>query len=143
MLPLTTKLLILAMFAQVVLTVFVLVKMRAARVKAKREGKVTLDQIAVSPENWPPEVRKIQNAYANQFELPVLFFAGVLLALQFSLNDWVVVILSWLFVASRWVHALVHTGSNYIPTRFRAFFFGLVVLAILWVYIVFRVVFSF
>ena len=37
----------------------------------------------------------------------------MLLATGFA--DWVAVVLSWVFVASRIVHSYIHTGSNHVP----------------------------
>jgi hypothetical protein len=33
----------------------------------------------------------------------------------------VLVVLAWVFVAFRVLHAFIHTGSNYVPNRFYAF----------------------
>lgn len=38
------------------------------------------------------------------------------------------VVLAWLFIASRYAHAYVHLGSNYVPLRMRLFIIGFVVL---------------
>lgn len=137
MIPLTTLLIVWAMFAQVILVVFVLFKMGAARLRAVKENAVTKES-ALHSNLWPDYALKPANNYSNQFELPVLFFVGVLLTLHFGLNDWVVVILSWLFVVSRWVHMFIHTGSNHVPHRLMAFQVGLFMLVILWVYVVIR-----
>ena len=38
----------------------------------------------------------------------------------------VAVVLAWLFVVSRYAHAYVHVGSNYVPVRMRLFMVGCV-----------------
>ena len=129
---LVTLLLIWALFLQVLLTVVVLLKMRVVRVKAFKDGLVTMDKIAADHSAWPEDVRQVQNNYANQFEIPVLFFVASLLALTTTGVGWITVIVSWLFVISRWVHMFIHTGSNRIKYRFRAFLFGFICVLILW-----------
>jgi hypothetical protein len=47
--------------------------------------------------------------------------------------------MAWLFVLSRLVHAVIHTTTNYVPRRFCAFLFGVVVLLLMWVIFVARV----
>ena len=43
----------------------------------------------------------------------------------------VAVIVAWLFVISRMLHAYIHTGTNYVPLRRKVFMFGaLMVLAL-------------
>ena len=133
--PLLTLLLIWAVFLQVCLTLFILFKMRGVRVRAFQEGAVTIEQVAVDHSVWPDYVRKVQNSYISQFELPVLFYLSCILVLIFGMEDWVIIILSWLFVASRFVHFYIHTGTNRIKHRFRAFAAGLACVAIQWIYI--------
>ena len=135
--PLTTYLLLWAVFAQVVLTFAVLFKMRFARMRAFKEAGVTLAEIAVAPEAWPADVRKVQNSYGSQFELPVIFYLACVIVLVFSVESWLFVILGWLFVISRIVHMLIHTGSNRIKYRFSAFLFGLFCVMFQWAYIMF------
>jgi hypothetical protein len=41
--------------------------------------------------------------------------------------------MSWMFVASRLVHAYIHTTSNKVQWRFQAFVVGVLILAAMWV----------
>lgn len=132
---LVTLLLILAMFAQVCLVMVVLLKMRSARVKAIKDGVITMERAAIDPMAWPLDVRKIQNNYINQFEIPVLFFVACLVLINSIGVGWVSVILSWIFVISRWVHMFIHTGSNRIKYRFKAFLVGMICVSALWIVI--------
>jgi hypothetical protein len=43
-------------------------------------------------------------------------------------------VLAWLFIATRYVHAWVHLTSNRLRHRNPAFVAGAVVLALLWIY---------
>jgi hypothetical protein len=80
-----------------------------------------------------PAREKIARAsFANQFEMPVLFFALVPLAILTRAADGLFVALSWVFVVSRIGHAAVHLTSNRQPARGLLWLAGVVVLLVLW-----------
>ncbi|KFG68407.1 MAPEG family protein [Microvirga sp. BSC39] len=124
---------ILPVLVQVGLTLILLFWMGRTRVGHLRKGEVRVKDIALGQRNWPARVTQIQNAYHNQFELPVLFYALVALALITRKADMLFVVMSWIFVVSRLVHAAIHTTSNKISQRFMAFVFGVLILAAMWV----------
>src|ERR1700741_318846 len=109
---------------QVALTLGVYVALIKAKRRAKAAGQVELARAAIADTAWPESVRKINNNIRNQFEVPVLFYvlAGALWALDAAHE--VALIVAWLFVLSRVVHAWIHIGSNYVPARRRVFTFG-------------------
>ena len=81
---------------------------------------------------------QVGNAFHNQLELPVLFYVAVLLALQTETLDVVLLILSWLFVLSRLVHAYVHVTSNRLDRRTGVFGVGAIALLLMWVIVIAR-----
>jgi hypothetical protein len=89
--------------------------------------------------NWPPRVLQIGNAFHNQLELPILFYVVVLLALQTQTLDVVLLVLSWMFVLSRLVHAYVHVTSNRLDRRTGVFGVGAIALLLMWVIVIARV----
>jgi hypothetical protein len=42
-------------------------------------------------------------------------------------------------VLARLAHAYIHTTSNHVPTRFRVFALGVLVLLIMWIYFAFKI----
>jgi hypothetical protein len=98
-----------------------LFSMAISRTRALKRKDVRMADIALGQMNWPPRVAQISNAYRNQFELPVLFFVLAALAIATGQVTTVLVVLAWVFVAFRVLHAVIHTGSNYVPNRFYAF----------------------
>lgn len=81
----------------------------------------------------PPEwVERPARTYMNLLELPLLFYVACLLMIATGKLDGLQVSLAWLFVASRYVHAVVYIGFNYVPLRFAAFASGAITLGILW-----------
>ena len=119
-------------FVQVALTFALLTWLGALRVRSVRAGAVQARDVALGQPNWPPRVTQIANAYRSQLELPVLFYLVIVLAL-FSAHATVgLVVLSWLFVASRLLHALIHVTTNNLQRRFFTYLAGLIVLIALW-----------
>jgi hypothetical protein len=124
---------LLPVYVQVGLTFILLLWMGRSRLAHLRSGEVQVKEVALGERNWPKRVLQVQNSYHNQFELPVLFYALVALALITRKADLVFVVMSWLFVASRLVHAYIHTTSNKVAWRFQAFVVGVLILAAMWV----------
>ena len=69
----------------------------------------------------------------NQFEMPVLFYAAVLLALILMWQDPVLVTFSWIYVGLRIVHALIHTTYNDVMHRFWVYFLSCSFLLGIWI----------
>ncbi|MBB4041677.1 hypothetical protein GGR34_003355 [Microvirga flocculans] len=124
---------ILPVLVQVGLTFVLLFWLGGSRFGTLRAGEVKVKDIALGERNWPKRVLQVQNAYHNQFEVPVLFYVLVVLALITRKADMLFVVMSWMFVASRLVHAAIHTTSNKITWRFQAFLVGVLILAAMWV----------
>ncbi len=135
----TLPAILLPVFVQVALTFVVMVWMGRARWAAGRSGEVTFNDIALGEPNWPRKPQLISNNFDNQFQLPLLFYVLVVLAITARKADLLFVVMSWLFVGSRIVHTVVHTGSNHIPHRFRVFAIGALTLLAMWIIFAVRV----
>jgi hypothetical protein len=135
----TLQAILLPLFVQVGLTFFVLFWMGYIRVGAIRRREVRMADIALGQPAWPPRPTQAANAYRNQFELPVLFYVLVVLAIIARKADLLFVIMSWIFVISRVVHACIHTSWNDVRHRFFAFAVGAIVLLIMWIIFAVRV----
>ncbi|HEY8382436.1 MAG TPA: MAPEG family protein [Microvirga sp.] len=121
------------LFVHVALTFFLLFWTGRTRFAAIRAKEVRVGDIALGQRAWPAKPTQIANAYGNQFELPVLFYAVVALALVTRQADFLFVVLAWVFVVSRLVHAGIYTTTNTIMHRFQAFVFGVLVLMAMWI----------
>jgi hypothetical protein len=131
---------LLPVFVQVGLTFFLMLWMGSVRTRALKRGEVKMRDIALGQPAWNEHGTKLGNAFRNQFELPVLFYVLVVLAIIARKADLLFVIMSWVFVLTRLVHAAIHTGSNYVPNRFYAYLAGFVVLLAMWIIFAVRVV---
>jgi hypothetical protein len=123
----------------VALTLGLLLAMGRRRVATLRRGEVRMQDIALRQDAWPNSVKQISAAYQNQFEIPLLFYVCVALAAPLHKVDLIFVVLEWIFVISRAVHAYIHVTSNHVPSRFRAFLVGVATLVLMWSYFALRV----
>lgn len=130
---------LLPVFVQIALSFFLLFRMGFVRVDSIRAGETKIKDIALGQPNWPEKPTQIANSYANQFQIPVLYFVLVALALPLQKADLLFVALSWVFVGLRLAHAYVHITSNYVPHRFKIFVAGVSVLMVMWAIFAVRV----
>ncbi len=106
------------MFALVLLTMIVLVTLFRRRVRAMREGKVTMGYFGLyQGEGEPEDSAKAARHFSNLFEAPTLFYAGCLAAMVTHDAGITVQVLAWIYVAARVLHAIIHLGSNRIGQR--------------------------
>lgn len=115
-----TKLLVIILIVQMLLTVWLYTKMAKSRFAAVKEGLITRDDYKVVG-NEPEQAAIFTRALANQFELPVLFYAVVITGMAIGVSSWITVVLAFLFVLARIVHAREMVGENQVMKR-RAMF---------------------
>ena len=117
--------------AQVVLVFVVYVVLGIRRADAVKSGAVKVGQFKTRTTE-PDVSATAANNVLNQFELPVLFYAGCLALLLITGVSYLTLTLAWLFVLTRYCHAWVHLTSNYLRHRSALFFAGAVLVALLW-----------
>lgn len=128
------------MFAMVLLTIVVLVRLFRSRVSAVRAGSVSSRYFRVyQGDSEPEQSAQAARHFVNLFEAPVLFYAACLAAMVLAHVDVVAVTLAWLYVAARAIHAIVHLGSNRLRARIAAYFFSWLVLLAFWINLVIAV----
>lgn len=128
-------------FVQVLLVFCVLMVLGRARVEALRESRISPEtrDVALGTFKWSDAAKRASNNFSNQFELPVLFYAAVAMALLLKQVDAVTVTLAWAFVVSRLVHAIIHIGPNVVRWRFAVYALGALCLLALWCVLAWRV----
>ena len=94
-----------------------LVVRRAAVVRSGKVERSAFRENLAEPE----ESRVVNRAIANQFELPVLFYAALLTLYVTNLAGPLHVALAWGYVAARFAHSWVHCTTNVVMHRFYAF----------------------
>lgn len=126
-------------FVQIALTFVLMFALAGARFGALRRREVRVSDIALGQSAWPTRSTQIGNAFQNQFELPLLFYLVVALALFTGTGGWPFVPLAWGFVVARLAHAAIHTTSNVVSIRFYAYLAGALILIAMWVLLAVRV----
>ncbi|MBN9069008.1 MAG: MAPEG family protein [Rhizobiaceae bacterium] len=119
--------------AQVLLVFIVYGLLSLRRTAAIKAGNVKLSDFRAN-RHEPRESIFIHNNLLNQFQLPVLFYIVCLCLYVTEGNSTVTIVLAWIFVAARYIHAAVHMTTNRMPYRQSAFAVGYVVLGLLWVW---------
>lgn len=121
------------LLVQVALTFVLLLALGRARVAAAGSGQVKIKDVALSNDAWPQKIRQLGNSYANQFEVPILFYVLVGMLIVTRTGTSVLLVLAWAFVLSRLLHAYIHVTTNHVLNRFYAFIAGVVILIAMWV----------
>jgi hypothetical protein len=130
---------LLPVFVLIGLTFALLLGMAGARRGALVGGQTKVRDIALGQSNWPTRATQIGNCFRNQFELPVLFYILIAIALPLRHADLIIVMLSWVFVVTRFVHAGIFVTYNDLNQRSLAWFSGVLVLLAMWLYFALRI----
>jgi hypothetical protein len=133
------QMVLLPVFVLVGLTFGLLAWMVGTRRQALVGGETRIRDIALGQPNWPLRATQIGNCYRNQFELPLLFYLLIALALLLHHADLVIVLMSWVFVVTRFVHAGIFVTSNDLGQRSLAWLAGVLALFAMWIYFALRI----
>ena len=135
----SAQMVLLPVFVLVGLTFALLLWMAGARRQALVGGQTRVRDVVLGQPNWPTRATQVGNSFKNQFELPLLFYILIALALPLRHADLVIVLLSWVFVITRFVHAGIFVTSNNVQQRGPAWFAGALVLLVMWIYFALKV----
>ncbi len=120
--------------AAMVLLTFIIgiitVKVRFASVK---NGQISAKYYKLMHgENVPEIVIKTTRCFNNQFEIPVLFYVVCTLYVSLEIESLAGLILAWIFVIFRYIHAYIHLTYNHIIHRMLTFWLAFITIIILW-----------
>ena len=135
----SVQMVLLPVFVLVFLTFALLMGMAVTRGQALKSGQTTFRDVALRQPKWPARTAQLGDCYANQFEVPVLFYVLIALALPLRHADLIIVMLSWVFVVTRFAHAGIFVTSNDVRTRSLAWFAGVVVVFVMWLYFALKI----
>ncbi len=129
------KPLLLPLLAQVLLTFIVLYTMGRKRVNEIKKKKIHPQRTDVRTHSREvfKDAEAASDNYHNQFESPLLFYVAIVLTLMLLVQDYVIVVLAWIYVGLRYIHSFIHITYNRVLHRFAVFVFSSVVLFALWV----------
>lgn len=122
------------MFALVILSFLVVSAGLRARMTAVKNNEMDFRYFKTFSYGTPTEmVLKTSRNFTNLFEVPVLFYVACLVAMiQNPGEDQVFLYLAWGFVASRYIHSLIHIGTNKIYPRLASYSAGWLILLGMW-----------
>lgn len=129
------KPILIPLLAQVLLTFLVWAYLFARRIPEIKSKGIDPQRLHDRAEAHAlmPDSASASNNLKNLFELPVLFYAAVLLSLVLMIQDMLLVLLAWGFVATRAVHSMIHCSYNNVNHRFAAYALSCLLLLIMWI----------
>ena len=131
---------LLPLFVEVLLTFAVMFGMMYFRTSTLRRGETRLADISLREPNWPRRATQFGYAFANQFELPVLFYVLTILVIITRHADLLFVLLAWIFVLMRVLQAVVHVTNNNVRMRGAYYGVGALILFIMWIIYIVRII---
>lgn len=127
-----SKFILLSVFVQVFFTLWTIVSMGLQRVKAVKSEGLKMKDIALTNTRYPDDVLKYGNNMQNQFETPVLLYAGAGMSLALGAVNWVMAGAAVAYIVTRFWHRWIHVGSNRIAKRFKVYLYGIIALSVFW-----------
>ena len=120
-------------FAMLLLVFIVLNRMRSLRFAAVRNREISVDFYkAFQGAEEPEPLRVIARHFSHLFEMPVLFYVGLLMIyVTHQTTPWLVGC-AWLYVALRYAHSYVHLTTNDVRVRVGVYFASGIVLLVMW-----------
>lgn len=122
---------LLPVLVQISLTLWLYIRLASVKSAATAQGQVDESRRALHNDAWPDEVLQVNNAIRSQFEVPILFYVLCLILWQLQAVDFISLSVAVLFVLSRISHVVIHTGSNIVPLRRKAFSLGCIMVMLL------------
>jgi hypothetical protein len=119
-------------FVQAFATFILYAAMSKVRVSAYKAGIASKDTYKYM-DNEPEETRNYTRALANQFESPVLFYTGCIIAYITSTANIAVIVLAWGYALTKLAHVYVHATANNLRHRRPAFLLAFVFLVAMWI----------
>tara|TARA_B100001146_G_scaffold221391_1_gene231726 strand:+ start:413 stop:823 length:411 start_codon:yes stop_codon:yes gene_type:complete len=125
--------------AMMILTLFLYVKNSLDNVKAIKTKAINFKYFKTYKGEVPDYVAVSRQTLKNQFELPIFFYFLIAVILVFDKVSQLDIILSWIFVASRYLHCYIRLSSNYVPHRAKVFQLGMLVLIAWWIIVLYNI----
>ena len=121
--------LLIPMLFQIGWTFLLYAWLTVARTRAIKSGEAAYSGFARGEE--PHHIERITRNLANQFELPVIFYAVVVLLVATKNVTTIDLVAAWVFVAGRLIHSLVQSLTDNVPLRGQVFLINFAAVAVL------------
>ena len=122
------------MLAMVALVFGVAVRLFLTRIPEMKRRQIHPQAVASAKQMAETmEDTRAADHFRNLFEMPVLFYAACLAAMQTGVASFGVLLMAWAFVGARLVMAIEACGRNKVMRRFQAFIAACTALLFLWI----------
>ena len=129
---LQSKIILLTVFLQVSITLWAIVTAGVVRTRALTSTDLRLRMDALRICRYPDEALKFGNNMQNQFETPILLYAGASIALAVGVASWVMAGAAVAYVLARIWHRWIHVRHNNVRKRFAVFVYGIAAITVFW-----------
>lgn len=116
----------------VLLNLLVWLRLYQTRIGEMKRRRIHPQAVASSSQMAALEDTRAADNLRNLFELPVLFYAAMLLIIFSQTESLVLLVLAWVFVALRYLHSYIHCTYNRVKDRFTVYLFSGVALWAMW-----------
>jgi hypothetical protein len=116
----------------VLLNLLVWLRLYQTRIGEMKRRRIHPQSVASSSQMAALEDTRAADNFRNLFELPVLFYAAMLLIIFNQTESPVLLALAWTFVALRYLHSYIHCTYNRVKDRFTVYLFSGIALWAIW-----------
>lgn len=124
-------LILLPMLALMLHTMLIASYLLWTRVTGVRNGTMRMKYFRVLQGEAPDLARQAERNYANLFEMPVLFYALVIVIFVTGMVDPIHSLCAWAYVAARLVHSAIHLSYNNVMHRLSVFLLSASILTVM------------
>lgn len=117
----------------IIWTLIMLVWLYAKRIPAMQKAKIKPDDYKLKGATnvLPDDARAVADNYNHLHESPTLFYALALTIQIAGINNAVLTILAWAYVAIRVVHSIIQANQGKVIIRFSMFILSAIVLVLM------------
>lgn len=127
------------MFLMVLLTFTIGLITMKNRIASVKSGDVSPQYFKLMEGQEVPEIiSKTTRSFNNQFEVPVLFYAGCILYISLGVESLIGLIFAWFFVILRYAHAYIHLTYNHLIHRMLSFWLSFICAMGLWLNLLYQ-----
>lgn len=123
------------MFAMILFTFLFAGFMLYTRVTEIKKGKVKFSYFRTYVGDASDIVIKTSRHFTNLFEVPVIFYATILLLITLDISTSAQIVFAWVFVISRLFHAFFHVFASNIYPRMISYLVGWLAIVCMWFHI--------
>lgn len=133
--------LVIPVFLMVLLTFLVLFALGYLRFRSVSQRTVRPKDyvLMTGRDQWPVMIQRLGRCFQNQLEMPLLFYVLALMILVLDVQAQILLVMAWIYVGLRYLHAFIHIFYNQVTLRFTVFLLSTLVLLAMWLLFIFEI----